>query len=571
MLFILSKFFNLYQIKLIVYLFFYIINRMQINQTSFICKYDNCNKYFKEPVILTCGFSICREHIDDLVKNNIQNFKCNSCQHDHSSTQNYILNMTLKHLITEENSHLKGNLLEMRKLLDSFEQTLNEIDKIQQDPANYLYEYVNEQKRKIELQREELKLQIDKNAEDLIKKIDELNSQFSAKLDNIDLEEYKKTAENYEENHMRNPNLHKNDFNELISKLENINKQAESNLNNIKRKLRNEKTVEFEPNSKKFKTSNFGSLAIRPDVQLKKKAELEGQVSEITVAINYPDNKLITGSDDETIKIWDLNTKQCLQTIKYDQNGLIINLFLFEDNSKLIALVQDEEDDETHRIKIFCMHTFYMIGRIKEHLDCFFGACLLPNNRLMTSDLDYVQTWDLNTRKSISKHKNKFCYENINILNQNKLICSTFGNNQRSSLLIFEIETNRILIIFGDCPAQINCLKLFSNNQKALTAHDDGIRIWDLEKNQLAKKICSKNSIYSIDLIQNETYLIAKSFPNLYLYNFNNESEFHISEKINDVNDSFELNVLLPNEDIIGINNGIISIYENLFKNLKEN
>ena len=155
---------------------------MRLSSNSFICKYNNCKKYLKEPIILPCGRSICREHVDNLSKNKSESFlKCNLCDQIHKKTDDFQLNVTLKELL-EEGTHLDEKQIEMRQLYDNFELTLKELDRIKRDPNNYLFDYVNEQKRKVELQREELKLQIDKIAEDLIKKIDDLNASLNSKI-----------------------------------------------------------------------------------------------------------------------------------------------------------------------------------------------------------------------------------------------------------------------------------------------------------------------------------------------------------------------------------------------------
>ena len=567
MLFILSKFFNLYQIKLIVYLFFYIINRMQINQTSFICKYDNCNKYFKEPVILTCGFSICREHIDDLVKNNIQNFKCNSCQQDHSSTQNYILNMTLKHLITEENSHLKGNLLEMRKLLDSFEQTLNEIDKIQQDPANYLYEYVNEQKRKIELQREELKLQIDKISDQLIKKIDDLNAQFSTNLDKIDLDEYKRTVQNYEENHLRNPNIPETDFKKLILNLKKIHEEANTNLWIMTRKLRNNKKFDFKPKLNKLETNMFGCLKLTPDVKLKFSRRLDGHKSYINAAIYYPDNKLITGSDDKSIKIWDLKTNKCLVTLcnNYPIGKLVLSL----DNTKLIvAQIIDDEICE-YIIKVVCLKSFKFIAELETQFSTLYDFCFLPNGDLITSDLEGIKLWNMNNFAFIRELPEEIKYlEHMNITSDNTKLIGLIDINYTSSIRVICLKKFNVLAILpGFSDVYTYCVKLLSNDQTVISGHEDGIRIWNIEKRELTRMVLSDILINRIILIQNENYFLADGDINLYLCNLNNETEPEIVESMNNSSKNFsKLAGLLPNDDLITITNNKICIYENLLK-----
>ena len=93
---------------------------MESNPSLFICRYINCMKYLKEPVILPCGFSICKEHINDLINSQVENFKCNYCDIYHSSIQDYQLNLTLKHLMNDEKCHLNGSVLKLENLLDIF-------------------------------------------------------------------------------------------------------------------------------------------------------------------------------------------------------------------------------------------------------------------------------------------------------------------------------------------------------------------------------------------------------------------------------------------------------------------
>ena len=544
------------------------------NQSSFICQHENCNKYFKEPVILPCGLSICKEHIDDLVKSKKKKFKCSFCNKDHLSSQNYQLNVSLNDIMNWEKSYLNQNQIEIRKLLRNFEQTLNELSKINNDPADYLYEYVNEQKRRVELQREELKLEIDKIAQELIEKIDKLKSEFSINIaSNINLDKYKTTIQEYEKEHMRNPNLCKKDLVKLVSNLSNLKEEAESNLWNLKRKLRNDTTFEFESNTKKFKPSRFGSLVVRPDVRLIKSKEIKCLKKEVYSAIYYPPNKLISGSLDE-IKIWDLNTKKCLLTLSKQNVGKITKLVLNPDNSKLITASQDKEYEEIFKIHVICLIEFKFLATISHNFTNLLDLCLLPNGCLLTSCVSRgLLVWsmkDYRFKKELPKHLRFF--ENFNFTSDNQKLVGNISELVKSAIVILDVETLASEYRLPEFQTNTYCVKLLSDDQTVISGHDDGIRIWDLVEKKLVRMIWCYDSIKSIGLIQNEMYLLAFSdYPSyVYLCNLNNENEYQTGEPLNCENKNTVVFAgLLPNEDIISISEHKICIYDNLFKNYK--
>ena len=54
----------------------------------FTCKV--CNNYFGDPVLLTCGENICREHVDLKTSDNdiTCHYKCQLCNNDHEVVKN---------------------------------------------------------------------------------------------------------------------------------------------------------------------------------------------------------------------------------------------------------------------------------------------------------------------------------------------------------------------------------------------------------------------------------------------------------------------------------------------------
>ncbi|MBQ1192103.1 MAG: hypothetical protein IIX43_07525, partial [Bacteroidales bacterium] len=65
---------------------------------------------------------------------------------------------------------------------------------------------------------------------------------------------------------------------------------------------------------------------------------LEGHSKYVLSVAYSPDGtKIISGSDDKTIKIWDANTEQCLQTLKGDSNDYILSVAYSPDGTKIIS------------------------------------------------------------------------------------------------------------------------------------------------------------------------------------------------------------------------------------------
>lgn len=541
---------------------------MRLSSNSFICKYNNCKKYLKEPIILPCGRSICREHVDNLSKNKSEPFlKCNLCDQIHKKTDDFQLNVTLKELL-EEGTHLDEKQIEMRQLYDNFELTLKELDRIKRDPNNYLFDYVNEQKRKVELQREELKLQIDKIAEDLIKKIDDLNDKCCKQVclvQQVNIDSFKKEAEKYSKNHIRNPNIDKAELNQLITNLKSVSQKAEIKLSTLKRKLTNNTVFEFEANFKKFKRSDFGSFMYRPDVELTKSKELIGHKLFINCAIYYPKNKLITGSDDQTIKIWDLNSGECLVTLTNDGN---IDKLILAENNRLVSA------SGFGVIKLFCLNSYECLTTKKDdESDMIKDVCVTKNNYLITSNMSgHCKVWDLNTLEYIKRLPDEFFhYENLNTLDETKLIGTISSPLLVSEIIVFNLDEFKEEYRLARCLNSIYCLHLFKNNLKLLSSHDDGIRLWNLSTRQLIKTIKSDNAILDVNLLRNESYILANDKNSqLFLCDLNNDYELKLSNPINKQKEPIDhLLAVLPNQNIVTTANQFsVSIYDNLFKDL---
>jgi hypothetical protein len=240
------------------------------SKSQLTCSY--CSRIYKDPIVLPCKDSICREHLSerDVVKQN--KIKCKKCNADFGVNKNeFKSNETLKnsignqsHLSSEEKSlkhELEESMKKFFKFYDEFNQNRTKLDMD-------VCEHFHEMRFKIDEHRERLKEKIDDIA---LAMIDETKKYEAMYLKN--LKEYfslfntTKSLENEMtklEDTFRDPNL-------LIETIREMQQKQEESLNEIQIKLNEidqvkefcEETNEFKPNLSLFNQEPlFGSIRL---------------------------------------------------------------------------------------------------------------------------------------------------------------------------------------------------------------------------------------------------------------------------------------------------------------------
>ena len=249
-----------------------------------------CNKFLHDPVFLPCFCYVCNEHMSS----SGNNIKCLTCNEEFPKSKRFKSNEFAKKFLdsdshlTEEQRSIKQSI---KKMFSEFDCLLEEFKSNQANFEIIISERFNEIRNKIDLQREELKKKIDEIALEIIDQtkekennlIKDLNLANSNIINTGVEEEFKRLLEEF-----RNPNLFLENIKSSIQKQESETNQIKTNINNFNLKVDETKTFYFKPNLKSEKKI-FGVLNL-----------------------NGIRSKLISCSNDRTIKIWDLDTFECL-------------------------------------------------------------------------------------------------------------------------------------------------------------------------------------------------------------------------------------------------------------------
>ena len=444
-----------------------------------------CNKFLNDSVFLPCHCCVCNEHMSS--KGNIKCLKCNqefpkSKRFKPNELIDKILNSDL-HLTEEQKSAKKL----VAKMLSQFDAFLEGFKSNESSFEINISKQFDEIRNKIDLQREELKKKIDEIALEMIDHtkekeknlLNDLNRANSSIINSGVEEEGRQLLEEF-----RNPKMILENIKSSIKKQESIIDQIKANINNFKLKVDQTKTFYFKPNlSNDNKT--FGKLNL-----------------------NEIGSKLISCSNDKTIKIWDLETFECLKTL----NGHSDRVKKIEKlpNNQILSCSSD------HTIKLWdidlglCLKTFnhdYIVCSLK----------ILTDKTFASGSWKKIKIWNIDDGRCIKTFNGHACYVKDLLLIPNGSLVSC---SQDKTIKLWNIEQGICTKTLNGHTDMVFCLFLLNNGNLVSGSADKTIKIWDIESGTCITTLIGHNGwIWSLQLKQSGELISGSEDKTIKMWN----------------------------------------------------
>lgn len=199
-------------------------------------------------------------------------------------------------------------------------------------------------------------------------------------------------------------------------------------------------------------------------------SQLTGHTRDITFLTILPDNTIITGSKDGTLRMWNPNK------ILHVHSGPILCACSLP-NKKIIIGSNDAS------LRICNIETGIIENILRGYGNHITSITLLPDNRVMSTSLDYTLTvWNLETYKADKIRNIDYPAPNYFVIPHNKIINQCPNGN----LKIWNIDTNETSYL----PGSIYMTFFSVNNMgKMICGSKDFIlSVWDFEGCQFVLK-----------------------------------------------------------------------------------
>ncbi|MDZ8183634.1 MAG: serine/threonine-protein kinase [Nostoc sp. ChiSLP02] len=236
---------------------------------------------------------------------------------------------------------------------------------------------------------------------------------------------------------------------------------------------------------------------------------LKGHSSDVNSVAFSPDGKTLgSASDDKTIKLWNLATKEEIRTLEGHSNW--IWTIAFSPDSKILA---SGSADKT--IKLWNVETGKLIRTLQGHTDGVTSVAFSPNNKILASGSaskdTKIKLWNLETGKlirTLEGHTNGV--QSVAFSPDGKTLAS---GSWDKTIKLWNLETGKLTRTLNGKGGSILSVA-FAPDGKTLASgsNDKTIKLWNLETGKLMHTLKGHN-----DKINSVTFLPSTSLNNVIL------------------------------------------------------
>jgi small GTP-binding protein len=227
-----------------------------------------------------------------------------------------------------------------------------------------------------------------------------------------------------------------------------------------------------------------------------------------SIAITRDGKHALSGSFDRTLKLWDISAKVCLKTLE-GHNGAVMTVAITPDGNKAISGSQDKT------IKLWDLTSGNCLATFEGHNETVLSVALTPDGkRILSGSVDKtIKFWDIESRDCIATFQgHQGWVRSIAIARDGQRALSGAYDG---TLKLWDIDLCKCLATFEGHHDVVECVAISPDNRLVASAsRDRTIKIWDIEKGICLQTIKATYAFEQVTFSPQGSRLLAGSDDN---------------------------------------------------------
>jgi WD40 repeat protein len=203
---------------------------------------------------------------------------------------------------------------------------------------------------------------------------------------------------------------------------------------------------------------------------------LEGHSDSVCGVVVTPDGKrAVSASQDNTLKVWDLDTGRALRTLKGHSNW-VSGVAMTPDGKRAVSASWD------NTLKVWDLDTGLELRTLEGHSNWVSGVAVTPDGkRAVSASRDNTLTvWDLDTGRALrTLEGHSYWVSGVVVTPDGKRAVSASGDK---TLMVWDLDTGRALCTLEGHFGSVDGVAVTPDGKRAVSASADGtLMVWDLD------------------------------------------------------------------------------------------
>lgn len=242
------------------------------------------------------------------------------------------------------------------------------------------------------------------------------------------------------------------------------------------------------------------ALQPRPMVRV-----LEGHQDSVNAVAALPDGRVISGSSDKTLCVWDVDFGRLLATLRGHQDPVTAVAVLSD--SSVISGSSD------HTLRVWDINSGHTLATLQGHLDSVCAVAVLPDGRVISGSCDNtLRVWDIESGHTLATLRgHQGWVTSIAVLLDGRVV----SGSDDETLRVWDVNSGRTLALLEGHVMNVGAVAVLSEGRVISGSDGGALWIWDVDTGRFIAELEDHRGAANAVAVAPDRYIISASYDRM--------------------------------------------------------